>query len=331
MKAKFGSKKGKREHASINHNEIDEQQRNIVLISTRSSRLRHAMPCYHQIFFLSCFILISTQTCLLLSHPLFHLHQFNPARRETNDQSKQTVNKHEKQRYENETKKSNSIYVSPTLTTKISCISAQRESIHKIQTENQIKSNLKLKCEKRSSGERERGGQGSEKNPNEESGTQSQNRNQNKHATNPTKHQKTHLLSLGSHLGRRNTDTVGVTVEEHTLALTSGALGRLDEVADTGGGPEGLEEASPAGVSFGAVVVAHDFLDGVAGLVGVVEGDVADVVVQHVGLNDAVEDVAADEAEVTVDGCSGATSEVPDFGLVVGEGGIGVLEEGDGD
>lgn len=156
MKAKFGSKKGKREHASINHNEIDEQQRNIVLISTRSSRLRHAMPCYHQIFFLSCFILISTQTCLLLSHPLFHLHQFNPARRETNDQSKQTVNKHEKQRYENETKNSNSIYVSPTLTTKISCISAQRESIHKIQTENQIKSNLKLKCEKRSSGERER-------------------------------------------------------------------------------------------------------------------------------------------------------------------------------
>lgn len=76
---------------------------------------------------------------------------------------------------------------------------------------------------------------------------------------------------------------------------------------------------------------AHDFLDGLAGLVGVVEGDRADVVVQDVGFDDAVEDVAADEAEVAVDGCCGAAGEVPDFGGVVWEGGVGVLEVGYGD
>ena len=102
-------------------------------------------------------------------------------------------------------------------------------------------------------------------------------------------------------------------------------------MADAGGGPEGLEETSPAGVGFGAVVLAHDGLDGLGGLVGVVEGDGADVVVQHVGLDDAVEEVAPDEAELAVDGCSGAADEVPDLGVVVGEGGVGVLEEGDGD
>lgn len=76
---------------------------------------------------------------------------------------------------------------------------------------------------------------------------------------------------------------------------------------------------------------AHDALDGLGGLIGVVEGDVADIVVQNVGLNDTVEDVTADETEVTIDGGGGSTGEVPDLGLVVGEGGVGVLEEGNSD
>jgi hypothetical protein len=78
-------------------------------------------------------------------------------------------------------------------------------------------------------------------------------------------------------------------------------------------------------------VSAHDALDGLASLIGVVEGDVADIVVQNVGLDDTVEDVATDETEVTIDGGGGSTGEVPDLGLVVGEGGVSVLEEGNGD
>ena len=101
-------------------------------------------------------------------------------------------------------------------------------------------------------------------------------------------------------------------------------------MADTGAGPESLEESSPASVGLRAVVRAHDLLDGLAGLVGVVEGDGADVVVQDVGLNDTVQDVTADEAKVTVNGGRGSASEVPHLRLVVRESGIGVLEVSDG-
>jgi hypothetical protein len=138
------------------------------------------------------------------------------------------------------------------------------------------------------------------------------------------------LLSLGSHLGRWDTNTVGVAEEQHTLALTSGTLGGLNPVAGTSRGPESLEETSPAGVGLSAVVVAHHTLDSVGGLIGVIEGNVADIVVQNVGLNDAVENVAANEAKVTVNSGSGTTGKVPHFRLVVGKSGISVLEESDG-
>jgi len=52
---------------------------------------------------------------------------------------------------------------------------------------------------------------------------------------------------------------------------------------------------------------------------------------QHVRLDDAVEELAADEAEFAVDGRRGAAGEVPGVGVVVGEGGVGVLEVGDCD
>lgn len=139
------------------------------------------------------------------------------------------------------------------------------------------------------------------------------------------------LISLLSgDRGRRDTNAVGVAEEEHPLAFTLSALGGFHPVARTGAGPESLEEPCPAGVGLGAVVLAHDLLDGLAGLVGVVEGDDADVVVQHVRLDDAVEDVAADEAKVTVDGGGSAAREVPHFRFVVRQCGIGVLQERDG-
>lgn len=131
-------------------------------------------------------------------------------------------------------------------------------------------------------------------------------------------------------LGGRDTDAVGVAEEQHTLALALCTFGGLDPLADASAGPQGLEEAGPARVSLAAVVLAHDALDGLAGLVGVVEGDVADIVVQDVSFDDTVEDVSANEAKVTVNSGGGTTSEVPHLRLVVGKGGVGVLQESDG-
>lgn len=58
-------------------------------------------------------------------------------------------------------------------------------------------------------------------------------------------------------------------------------------------------------------MTAHDWLDGLRGLVGMVEWDSADVVVEDMGLDDAVEELTADETEFTVDSCGGATNVVP--------------------
>ena len=90
--------------------------------------------------------------------------------------------------------------------------------------------------------------------------------------------------------------------------------------------PQALEEPERASLNVSAVVATHDWLDGLGGFIGVVEGDGADVVVEDMGFDDAVEESAANKAELAVNGCGGATDIVPASGRVVGERGIGVLE-----
>ena len=132
----------------------------------------------------------------------------------------------------------------------------------------------------------------------------------------------------GSHLHGRDTETVAVAEEENALALALGTLAGLDPVAPAGALPDGPDESPGATLSIGAVVLAHDLLDGLGGLVGVVEGDGGNVVVKDVGLDDAVEESAADEAELAVDGCSGTSGVGPGLSVVVRKSGVGVLEEG---
>jgi len=127
-----------------------------------------------------------------------------------------------------------------------------------------------------------------------------------------------------------DTKAVAVAEEQNALANLGGALTGLDPLAPPGALPHGLDEANRALPSVGTVVSAHDRLDGLGGLVGVVEGNGADVVVQDMGLDDAVEEVAADETELAIDGGSAATDIIPRLVGVVRQRGIGVLEEGDG-
>lgn len=53
--------------------------------------------------------------------------------------------------------------------------------------------------------------------------------------------------------------------------------------------------------------------------------------VHDVRLDDAVEEVAADEAKVAVDGREGALDEGPVLSVEVGDVGVRVVEVGDGD
>lgn len=132
-------------------------------------------------------------------------------------------------------------------------------------------------------------------------------------------------------LGGLDTETVSVSEEKNTLTLSLGALGRLNPLAPSGASPKGLEETNWTVPGVTAVVLAHDWLDGLSSLIGVVEWDGGDVVVKNVGLDNAVEKVATNEAEFTVNGSSSTACESPGVTFVVRESRIGVLKEGDSD
>ena len=61
-----------------------------------------------------------------------------------------------------------------------------------------------------------------------------------------------------------------------------------------------------------------------------VERNGADVVVQDVCFNDAVEQLAANEAEFAINRCCGSTGVGPGFGVVMWQSRIGVLKVSDG-
>lgn len=115
------------------------------------------------------------------------------------------------------------------------------------------------------------------------------------------------------------------------LAGTLSLCARLNPLAHTCALVHGLDETNRSINGIGTVVAAHDRLDSLGGLVGVVERNGADVVVQNVGLDDTVEQVATDEAKLTINGCSGALDKGPLLAGVVRQGRVGVLEEGDSD
>ena len=72
-------------------------------------------------------------------------------------------------------------------------------------------------------------------------------------------------------------------------------------------------------------MATHHRLDGLCRLVGVVEWDGANVVVEDVGFNDAVEKSAADEAKLTVNSGGRSTDVVPASSSVVRKSWVGVL------
>jgi hypothetical protein len=100
-------------------------------------------------------------------------------------------------------------------------------------------------------------------------------------------------------------------------------------VAPAWTGPHGLQEPDRTILDISTVVAAHDWLDSLRSLVGVVEGDGADIVMEHVGFNNAVEESPADETEFAVNSCSSTTNIVPAFTSVVRKSWVSVLEIGD--
>jgi hypothetical protein len=100
----------------------------------------------------------------------------------------------------------------------------------------------------------------------------------------------------------------------------------LDVLEGAEDGPQLAQEASVVV----AVVVADDGLDGLGGLVSLVEGDLREEVVNNVLLNDTVEEVLSDEAKLTVDSGESSLDVGPALSGVVRELGVVVVEVGNG-
>lgn len=68
----------------------------------------------------------------------------------------------------------------------------------------------------------------------------------------------------------------------------------------------------------------------IGGLLGVVEGDLREQVVNNVVVDDFVEEVTTDEAKAAVDGGERALDKGPRIGVVVGHRRVSVVQIGDG-
>ena len=87
----------------------------------------------------------------------------------------------------------------------------------------------------------------------------------------------------------RNAESVLVAEEHDALALALSTDAGFDPLAMARASPQGADEANGATFGVGTVMLAHNWLDGLGGFVGVVEGDGADVVMKDVGLDNSVE------------------------------------------
>lgn len=127
-----------------------------------------------------------------------------------------------------------------------------------------------------------------------------------------------------------NTQSVAVAEEQNVLSLSLSTLTLFYKVAPSGTSPNGLQKSEAATLGVRAVVITHDWLDGLGSFISVIEWNSGDKVVKDMSLNDTMEELSSDKSEFTVDGSSSATGKVPSLGVVVGEGGVSVLEEGNG-
>jgi hypothetical protein len=136
------------------------------------------------------------------------------------------------------------------------------------------------------------------------------------------------LLACGE-LHGSNSKIVTVTEKQYPLAFPDSSLRGLNPLAPPGAVPQTPEEAQRSTLDIRAVVLAHDGLDRLGCLIGIVEWDGRDVVVKHVSLDDTVEQSATNKSKFTVNRCGGTTDVVPARPGVVGKSWVGVLEEGD--
>ena len=102
------------------------------------------------------------------------------------------------------------------------------------------------------------------------------------------------------------------------LRISLSTLSRFDPLTHPSTGPEAAQESQRTTSGVRAIVLTHHWFNSVGSLVSVVERNSANIVMQDMSLDDAVEKVPADKSELTINSRCSTACEVPTLGLVVG-------------
>ena len=125
-------------------------------------------------------------------------------------------------------------------------------------------------------------------------------------------------LQLSIHFHGWHPQPITISRKPNSLSSPFSTLACLNPLTPSRTPPHTFQETEHSLSHIGAIMLAHDRLDGLGGLTSVIKWDAGDGVVQDMGLDDFVEEDAADKPEITIDGC-GCTARVsPGFRGVLG-------------
>ena len=95
-------------------------------------------------------------------------------------------------------------------------------------------------------------------------------------------------------------DAISISEEEDPGVFTLGTFVGFHPLTSPHASPQTLQETKASLSSIAPIMFTHDRLNGLGSLVGVVEGNGANIVVEHVRLDDAVQEGSANESEFSI-------------------------------
>lgn len=145
-------------------------------------------------------------------------------------------------------------------------------------------------------------------------------------------------LLKNSKASDQSTPTLSLDDGYQSLVLLLGSiLGELPvqntvrvDIGDNLAGGKGVDQRLEEQALVKMVLVSEVGDDGIGGLLSVVEGNLGEQVVNNVVVDDLVEEVTTNEAEAAVNGRERTLDEGPCIRIVVGHGGVSVVQVGNG-
>ena len=128
-----------------------------------------------------------------------------------------------------------------------------------------------------------------------------------------------------SHLDRLNAQPVPISVEENVSSQPFSSIARFNPLTPPSARPQAFQEAYSAVLGIRPVMGAQNRLYSFCRLIGMIEWDHRNVVMEDMSFDNAVEQRTTYEAEFSIDGRCGSGSKSPGLGPIMRNGRVCVL------